>query len=102
MKVLALETEVPGTSPEAYQPYLVEEARRVWELQQMDLIREIYFRADQRSAVLVLECSGTEEAATILQTLPLVREGLIRFDLILLAPYPGFARLFSDPAGAVS
>lgn len=94
MKVLALEIDVPGHEPEQFQPYLLEEARQVWELQQKDLIRETYFRADQRNAVLVLECSGAEEAESILQTLPLVREGLIRFDLIPLVPYPGFARLF--------
>jgi hypothetical protein len=47
-------------------------------------------------AVLVLECTDVEEANEVLNTLPLVKEGLITFDFIPLAPYPGFARLFEE------
>jgi hypothetical protein len=61
------------------------------------VIRELYFRADRHAAVLVLECASTEEAQSVLSTLPLVAAGLIHFDLIPLAPYPGFARLFVEP-----
>ncbi len=38
------------------------------------------------------------EARAALATLPLVREGLIDFELVPLAPYPGFARLFGPIA----
>jgi hypothetical protein len=48
--------------------------------------------------VLVLECAGVSEAREVLATLPLVKEGLITFDLIPLVPYPGFARLFAADA----
>ncbi len=101
MKILALEHEVPNLTSEDFQPHLKDEARQVWELQQKGIIREIYFRADQPSAVLVLECATIEEASEILSTLPLVKESLIRFELIPLAPYPGFERLFkSEPQRA--
>jgi len=56
----------------------------------------LYFRADREEAVLVLECADVEEARAALNTLPLVREKLIGFDLIPLKAYPGFARLFAD------
>jgi hypothetical protein len=61
-------------------------------------LRELYFRADRASAVmvLVLECASAAEAADALATLPLAQHGLIRFELIPLAPYPGFARLFES------
>jgi hypothetical protein len=59
------------------------------------VIRELYFRRDQSTAVLVLECADVEAAREALATLPLVEAGLIRFDLLPLAPYPGFARLFA-------
>jgi hypothetical protein len=36
-----------------------------------------------------------EEAKKILETLPLVKENLIEFEIIPLIPYPGFARLFT-------
>ena len=61
----------------------------------MAVIRELYFRTDSESAVLVLECDGIGEARRALEKLPLVARGLIAFDLIPLRPYPGFARLFA-------
>jgi len=96
MKILALENELPGLSGEDFAPYLKGEAQRVWELQQADIIREIYFRPDQHSAVLVLECESLSEAESILASLPLVSNNLIRFELVPLAPYSGFSRLFSN------
>jgi hypothetical protein len=96
MKILTLEKEIPGVTEEAFKPYLKEEATRVWELYQTGVLREMYFRQDESSAVLILECEGAEEAKEALDTLPLVREGLITFDVIPLVPYPGLARLFGD------
>jgi muconolactone delta-isomerase len=94
MKILALEKEIPGTSGEEFTPLLAPEARRAWELYKDGTIRELYFRRDRDEAVLVLECSDLDEANEALSSLPLVKHGLIAFDLIPLAPYPGFERLF--------
>jgi hypothetical protein len=94
MKILALEQELPGATPEAFQQHAQAEARRAWELYQAGLIRELYFRVDQSTAVLVLECDSINEAAMVLAELPFVRAGLITFELIPLTAYPGFARLF--------
>ena len=96
MKLLALEIEKPGVEGSAFQPFLKAEAKKVWQFYQQDFIREIYFRADQNSAVLILECKDLEEAAGKLSELPLVLEGLIEFELIPLVPYPGLARLFAE------
>ena len=96
MKIIALEKETGKTAGGDKQKLLREEARRVWELQQAGMLREIYFRADRPEAVLVLECDSTAEAEAALSTLPLVGEGLIQFELIPLAPYPGYQRLFSE------
>lgn len=98
MKVLALEQDVPGVPGDAFGPHLKAEALRVWELHQAGVLREIYFRQDRSAAVLVLECAGVEEAREALATLPLVKAGLITFDLIPLIPYPGLARLFAADA----
>ena len=95
MKILALEKELPGATAEAFQPLLKDEARRVWELQQSGALREIYFSADQHTAILMLECPSVEEARRVLSSLPLVTAGLIEFEIIPLAPYDGFARLFT-------
>jgi muconolactone delta-isomerase len=95
MKILALEQDLPGATAGQFHPHLKAEAARVWELYQSGVLREIYFRADRHSAVLVLECASLEDARQELNSLPLVQAGLIEFELIPLAPYPGFARLFS-------
>ena len=95
MKFLALECELPGATAQAFQPLLKAEARRIWELQQSGALREVYFNAEQHTAVLVLECPNVEAAHRLLATLPLVQAGLITFDVITLVPYDGYARLFA-------
>jgi len=94
MKILALEREMPDTTPEQFGPHLKAEAARVWELYKSGYIREIYFRGDRSEAVMILECTDVKDAHSLLSTLPLVKEGLIRFEVIPLVPYPGFERLF--------
>jgi hypothetical protein len=77
VKILALAEELPGVAPAQDAPLLKAEPQSLWELHLQGGVREIFFRADRTSAVPV--------------------QKLIRFTLIPLAPYPGFARLFSPP-----
>ncbi len=98
MKILALEKETPGASVGQFQPLLKDEARHVWDLQQAGLVREIYFDAEHHTAVLMLECDDLLAARQALSNLPLVKAGLIQFDLISLVAYDGFARLFESSA----
>jgi muconolactone delta-isomerase len=86
---------VTPTPESAYGPHLEAEAARVWELWQAGVIREMYFRADQHTAVMLLECEDREEAGQVLRSLPLMKNGLITFEVIPLKPYDGFSRLFS-------
>ncbi|MBZ0288048.1 MAG: superoxide dismutase [Anaerolineae bacterium] len=97
MKILAIEHDTPGTTDEQFAPHLQAEAARAWELYQAGIFREMYFRADMPVAVLMLECKDVDEAQQILDTLPLVKAGLITFELMPLTAYPGFARLFARP-----
>jgi len=95
MKILAIEKDLPGASTERLQPLLKPEARRVWELYLAGVLREIYFRADCHSAVLVMECRDVAEARQVLSGLPLVANELIEFEIIPLVAYQGFDRLFA-------
>jgi hypothetical protein len=95
MKILALEHELPDATAEKFQQYSKEEARRVWELHQAGVIRELYFRGDRNEAVLVLECASAIEAQEVLFTLPFVKNHLIAFEVIPMRAYPGFERLFA-------
>ena len=96
MKILAIEKDTPNAKEEHFKPYLKAEAARVYELYQAGVIRELYFQQDNPNAVLMLECENPEEAQKILNTLPLVKENLIAFDIIPLKAYPGFSRLFGE------
>jgi len=94
MKILALESPVTGVKDESLKPHLEAEALRAWELYRQGIIREIYFAEGEHRAVLILECNSLEEAQAAIDTLPLVKEKLIIFKLLLLKPYSGFSRLF--------
>lgn len=99
MKLLAMEKENAGVTADEMQPLHKAEALRVWELYQAGAIREMYFRQDIHTAVLVLECEDMQEAKALLETLPLVEAGMITFEVIPLIPYSGFERLFSREEG---
>jgi hypothetical protein len=58
------------------------------------VIRELYFRADEAIAVLVLECADMAAAEAAPASSPMVAAGLIDFEVLPLRAYPGFARLF--------
>ena len=97
MQVLAIERPAEDAGDDEVTPELLaDEARRVWQLHQAGVIREIYFREDRSSAVVFLECPDAEAAAAVLETLPLVHAGLIEFEVIPLRAYPGFGRLFAQ------
>jgi hypothetical protein len=70
------------------------EARQAWNLHQAGVIRELYFHAEEATAIIVLECADAAEAVAALATLPMVAAGLIQFEVLPLRAYPGFARLF--------
>ncbi|MCB2179557.1 muconolactone Delta-isomerase family protein [bacterium] len=96
MKILALEKELSGATPEKFEPLLKAEARQVLVLQQAGVLREIYFRADRRDAVLILECEDAAHVSAVLGSLPLVQAGLIDFEVIPLVPYTGLQRLVGE------
>lgn len=99
MRILAIERPIPGVEDAQFTPELATaESRRAWELYQAGTIRDLYFRADELSAVLVLECQDVAAALNALASLPLVATGLIQFEVLPLRAYPGFGRLFAPGA----
>jgi len=92
MKILAIETELKKLNANSDKEILKQEALAVLNLQQKDILREIYFD-ENHCAVLILECSGKPEAGKILSGLPLVKNGFISFEIKELQPYTGFSRL---------
>lgn len=95
MKILALERDKPGATDAEFAPHLKAEAARAYELYQQGILRELYFHRDEQTAVLILEAESLDAASSVLDSLPLVKAGLISFELIPLVPYSGFERLFA-------
>lgn len=92
MKILAIEKELDKIDWKSETDTLVAEAHQVYKLQQTGFIREIYFD-NNHNAIVILECETMEKAAELLNSLPLVKKGLIKFDIIPLNPYTGFERI---------
>ncbi len=97
MKLLAMDKLVPGANPEKIHPLMRDEAAKAWELYMAGVLREIYFRQDHPGVVLILECADIQEAREHINTLPLVQQGLVDFDIIPLGPFAPFAELFAKP-----
>ncbi len=68
MRILAMEKAGPAAAHGDMKRFLPDEARRVWELQQSDQLREIWFTVPDRRAVLLLECGSVEDAGALLAT----------------------------------
>lgn len=65
---------------------LGDEAQHVYNLYLEGNIREIYFN-DENCAVLLLECENKKAATELLAAFPLIKAGLIKFELTGLRPY---------------
>jgi hypothetical protein len=97
VKILALAHPLKEVNPAELFPTIVAETRRAWELIQENILREVYFRQGSRLTVVMLECASVDEAQTALDTLPLVKAGVINFELIPLAPFDSLEILFPPP-----
>lgn len=95
MQFLLLAHIVEGTPEERVAPLLKDEALRAWELHAAGLIRSLLSRADKRGVVAMLEATDLAEATKAVESLPLVRVGVLATEIIPLKPYVGFERLFT-------
>lgn len=77
-------------SAEQFAPLLEPEAERARELYAAGTFRAIWGRGDLPGAVILLEAENLEAAQVALQTLPLVRNGMLETTLIPVGPYRGF------------
>jgi hypothetical protein len=92
MKILAIEIEMDGVEWDSLEDLLKEEALHVYNLYQSGSIRELYF-TENRIAILMLEAEDKNAAIKLLDTLPLVKSGKIKFEVVELRPYTGYERL---------
>lgn len=95
MKILAIEKEIENVNWSDAESILKQEAYYVNDLCLQNILREIYFTEDKR-AVLILECQDIKHAKKIIDSLPLVKDKMIEFDIVSLLPYTGLSRIIED------
>ncbi len=95
MQILALSRRLSGTTPEQIAAHAAAEARAAWQLHLAGVLRSANMCPERPGSMLVLECASLEAAREHLRSLPMVRDGLIDFDLSRLLPYTGWQALFA-------
>ncbi|GAB4134471.1 MAG: hypothetical protein Fur0041_07780 [Bacteroidia bacterium] len=93
MRILAIDRILPTATEEKIRGIVVKEAVHIWLLYSKEIIREFYFRKDRPGVVIVLECADINEAKRVLETFPLVRAGVIDFEIIPLGHFVPFGTL---------
>ena len=96
MKILAITKRQPGATSRHIQALQVPEALAVWRHMRDGFVREIYFDPDRPAVVLVLEASSTDDARARLATLPMVAQGQIDFEILVLGHYSQLSHLFGE------
>ncbi|MFJ4142628.1 superoxide dismutase [Pseudomonas sp. NPDC089734] len=96
MKFLCLDIPLPGSSPEQYQPHLLEEVRHGWQLYKSGFVRDIYFRQNRTGVAIIAESESIADARQALAEFPLARFGLIDWEIIPLGPFLGWESLFAS------
>jgi hypothetical protein len=92
MKILAIENEKEVIAWDTLEELLKEEATHVYNLYLSDSLREIYF-TESKNAVMIMETDNRKTAIELLDDLPLVKSGKIKFEVMELRPYTGYARI---------
>ncbi|CAK9885373.1 MAG: hypothetical protein XXXJIFNMEKO3_01771 [Candidatus Erwinia impunctatus] len=82
MRFLCLDIPRSDATQEDYLPYLTEESRYGWKLYKDELIREIYLRRDRLGVVVAAESESAEACRNALNQLPLVKAGVISWEII--------------------
>ncbi len=93
MKLLAIVDLVPGADPAALRASLVEEVEHSWALHATGVLREAYATAEPTRVVFVLEAPDRAQAEAVLAGFPLIRQGLLRFEVTELRPFLGWRLL---------
>lgn len=95
MRLLVIPRLRQGAQVEELLRHRTAEIQAVWDLYAQGICREMYGRADQPgAAILMLESASVESARDALATLPLARLDLLDFDVIPLAPFTPLQSLF--------
>ena len=91
---LVITRDKPNVNWKEQEQLLKQEAKVLWGLQKNGIIRNIWFTKNSREAILIIESVDLKRTKEIINTFPLVKEGLITYDIVELVAYDGYERLF--------
>ena len=80
-----------GVTDADFAAHVDDEAQRARTLYSEGFIRQIWHRADIPGACILIEADTEEHVREMLDTLPLVRAGMLEVQIIPLKPYAGFS-----------
>lgn len=95
MKFLAMSRRIDGAGAQQVATHAVAEALQAFRLMRIGVFEQLYFSPDWKGAVLVIQAETRDAAQLALDSLPMVRERAIEFDLWQLDPYDHYHRLFA-------
>jgi muconolactone delta-isomerase len=79
MKFIAVGTDV---RPELFGPFMADEAAAIAELRAQGTVTSVFKRVAGGGVFTIVEAASPDEADEQLGRLPLVREGLLRFEVV--------------------
>ena len=94
MVYLVITHDKPNVKWKEQELLLKQEAKVLWDLQKNRIIRNIWFTKKSREAILIIESEDSIRTKEIIDTFPLVKAGLITYDIVELVAYDGYERLF--------
>jgi len=94
MQVLAIDKMLREVDESEIIQHLPEELEATVKLYLEEKVRTFYFRHDRPGIILVLEASSLDQAKEFLDTLPLVKVGILDFDLIPIGPLMPLTEVF--------
>jgi hypothetical protein len=92
-KIFAVARPTPEVTWEDMVTVMQTEAAHVWALYERNILRDAWIRTDALGAVYVLE-TAPDAAAGLLSEQPMVRYGLVDFEVVPVGPYTPLSLLF--------
>ncbi|MFK5971318.1 MAG: hypothetical protein QM487_14530 [Candidatus Marithrix sp.] len=94
MQIMMVSHLASGITFEDTIPYSKKEAKKAWEYYTTGRYRQMYGRLDEGGVVVIMEAKSMEEAYKAVDQMPLVKNGLVEYDLIPLGSFFPWTSLF--------
>lgn len=90
MRFVVVATRSTAFTAEQFAPLMPDEEKRARQLYADGVLRDIHSRSDGNGAILTFEAADEAAVEAALDSLPLVREGMLGYVIYGTLPYRGF------------